>query len=74
MQVNKADKSKENSWKEDHQGLEIWEMETKIPLLPQKTMTPILVMMDRTLAVGEVEVVTRADNPTGGTLSTPRSS
>jgi len=73
MQENKAGKTKENSRQENHQGREIGEVETKIPLPPQKATTPIPAMMDQTMAVGEAEEVTQVGNLTEVTLSTAKS-
>jgi len=65
MQENKAGKIKGKSGKENHQGQEIRDVETKISLPPQKAMTLIPAMMDRTMAVGEAEEVTQTGNLTG---------
>jgi len=73
MQENKAGKRKESRGKENHQGRKIREMETKIPLPPQKATTLIPVMMDKTMAVGEVEELTHAGDLTGVTIATDRS-
>jgi len=74
MQENKTGKTKGNSEKENHQGRETREVETKVPHPLHNTITPILATTDQTRVVEEkVEAVTQVGGQTEGTLLTHKS-
>ena len=73
MQEKKEGKTKENSGKENHQGRETREVETKVPLPLHNTITPILATMDQTRVVEEEEAVTQVGDQTEETLLTHKS-
>jgi len=71
LQENKAGKTKGNSGKENHQGRETREVETKVPLPLHKAITQIPATMDESRVVEEEEEgVTQAGNQTEETLLT----
>jgi len=74
MQGNKAGKTKGNNGKENHEGRETREEETKVPLPLHKARTQIPATMDQIRVVEKVEEgVTQAGGQTEETLSTHKS-
>jgi len=73
MQVNRADKIKGSSGKENHQGRGTREVGIEIPLPLQKAMSLIPVTMDPTRVVEEGEEVTQAGDQREETLLTHKS-
>jgi len=74
IQENKPGKTKGNSGKENQQGWEAREVETKAPLTLHKAITPILATMDQIREVEEEEEgVTQAGGQTEETQWTHKS-
>ena len=71
MQENKASRTKGNSGKENHQGRETKEVETKVPLPLHKAITLMPATIDQTrVEEEEKEAVTQDGGRTERTLST----